>query len=134
VRPPGNTFAVVITLVCAAALGCACGTVSPGLTTQGALAPQAGATIASDDAVRIIFHREVDQATLAGNVYVTQNQGGTPHVRRLREEGFILVIEPILAWREGELTITLIGGESGIRYADGRGFASITLTYFVGNR
>jgi len=134
VRLLEETFVCLAIAATFAAIACACGGVSQGLTTPGALAPQPGTTIAVDDAVTIVFHRKIDEATLAGNVRVTQSGSGAPHVRRLRDGGFTLVIEPLFGWHQGELAITLVGGESGIRYADGRGFDSITLTYFVGNR
>ena len=128
---PRNTLAIVAVI---ALVACACGAVSQGLTTPGALAPQAGTTIAANDAVTIIFHRTLDETTLPGNVSVTQNGTGAPFSFGLSDDRYVLTFEPLFAWAQGELTITLISGEQGIRYADGRGFDSITLVYFVGNQ
>lgn len=130
---PRNTLAL-FAVVTIAAIACACGGVSQGLTTPGALAPRAGATIATDDAVTIVFHRPLDKATLTGNVSVVQGGTGVPFRRKISDDGYVITIEPVFAWPQGELRITLTGGEQGIRYADGRGFDSINLTYFVGNR
>lgn len=133
-RTPRNTLAYFTAAFAIAAIACACGGVSQGLTTPGAPAPQAGTTIAPDSAITIVFHREIDEATLTRNVLVTQNGTGASYSLMLSEGGYKLAIRPVFAWARGELKVTLIGGEQGIRYADGRGFDSITLTYFVGNR
>ncbi len=127
---PRNTLAIVAAI---AAIACACGGVSQGLTTPGALTPQAGTTIAATDAVTIIFHRALDKTTLRGKVWVLQGDIRAPFSRTVSDDGYVVTIEPTFAWEQGELRILLIGGEQGIRYADGRGFDSITLTYFVGN-
>jgi len=134
VNSPRNTLALFVIVSAVIAIACACGGVSQGLTTPGALAPQAGTTIAPDEAVTVVFHREIDETTLSRNVLVTQNGTGAPYSLMLSEGGYKLTIRPVFAWEQGELIITLIGGEQGIRYADGRGFDSITLTYFVGNQ
>ena len=89
--------------------------------------------IAPQDGITIIFHRTLNETTLAGNVSVTQEGTGAPFSCKLSDEGYVLIIEPLFAWHQGQLEITLVGGEQGIRYADGRGFDSITLVYFVGN-
>ncbi|OGK10271.1 MAG: hypothetical protein A2Y63_04540 [Candidatus Riflebacteria bacterium RBG_13_59_9] len=128
-RLPRNSLAIVAAI---AAMGCACGGIAPGLTTPGALAPPAGAAIAPQDAVTVIFHRQLDENTLPGNVLVTQEGADVPHACELRDEGYVLAVRPLNAWSPGELEIILVGGEDGLRYTDGRGFASITLTYFVG--
>ena len=130
---PRNTLVTIVIVSAIAAIACGCGGVSQGLTTPGALAPRVGTTIATDDAISVVFHREIDEATLMGNIHVTQNGTGAPYSLMLSEGGYKLSIRPVFAWEPGGLTITLIGGEQGIRYADGRGFDSITLTYFVGS-
>lgn len=133
-RTPRNTLAYFTAAFATAVIACGCGGVSQGLTTPGALAPRVGTTIATDDAISVVFHREIDEATLMGNIHVTQNGTGAPYSLMLSEGGYKLSIRPVFAWHRGQLEITLIGGEQGVRYADGRGFDSITLTYYVGNR
>jgi len=131
VHPLRNTLAVITTI---ALVACACGGVSQGLTTPGALALQAGTTIEADNAISVVFHRALDMATLPGNVVATQSGNGVPLQYGLLDDGYVLNIRSMYyLWHEGELEITLVGGEQGIRYADGRGFDSITLVYFVGN-
>jgi len=117
-----------------ALVACACGGVSQGLTTPGALAPQAGSSLEAGDSITVVFHRAVDRSTFHGNLLVTQDGANVPYYCVIRDYGYTLIVMPMYyALHHGELEITLVGGEQGIRYADGRGFDSITLTYFVGN-
>lgn len=134
-RTPRNTLAYFTAAFAIAAIACACGGVSQGLTTPGAPAPQAGTTLQAGDAITVVFHRAVDRSTFHGNLLVTQDGENVPYQCLVRDNGYTLIVRPMYyALHSGRFEVTLIGGEQGIRYADGRGFDSITLTYFVGNR
>lgn len=133
--PGPHTFTVFVVVATIIAFACACGGVSQGLTTPGALAPRAGTTIAPGGAVTIVFHRPLDKTTIGGNLFVTQDGENVPYYCVVRDDGYTLIVRPMYyALHNGKFEISLIGGEQGIRYADGRGFDSITLTYFVRNQ
>jgi hypothetical protein len=118
-------------LFVSATLG-ACGGMSSGLTTSGALDHPYGSRIAAADPVTIIFHRQLDSATIPGNITVTEDGFAAPFTVSLSESGYTLTIVPSASWKPGAvLAIALAGGVDGLRYTDGRTFSTINLVYYV---
>ncbi len=105
---------------------------SSGLTTSGALEHAYGSRIAADDPVTIIFHRQLDSATIPGNIAVTEDGIAVPFTVSLQESGYTLIIVPDPSWKPSAvLDIALAGGVDGLRYTDGRTFSTINLVYYV---
>lgn len=117
-------------LLIPAALG-ACGGLSSGLTTSGALDHAYGSRIAADDPVTIIFHRQLDTDTIPGNITVTEDGVDAPFTVSLHESGYTLSIVPDPSWAGAVLEITLAGGVDGLRYTGGRTFSTVNLVYYV---
>ena len=118
-------------LFISAALG-ACGGLSSGLTTSGALDHAYGSRIAADDPITIIFHRQLVSATIPGNITVTEDGANAPFTVSLHESGYTLTIVPATSWKPGAvLNIVLAGGMDGLRYLDGRTFSTVNLVYYV---
>lgn len=110
----------------------ACGGLSSGLTTSGALDHSYGSRIAADDPITIIFHRQLDPATIPGNITAAADGVAAPFTVSLSESGYTLTIVPATSWKPGAaLEIALAGGEDGLQYLDGRTFSTINLVYYV---
>jgi hypothetical protein len=111
---------------------CACGGMSSGLTTSGALDHAYGSLVAPDEPITIIFHRQLDTDTISGNIMVSADGVAAPFTVSLHESGYTLTILPDTSWKPGAvLEIALAGGANGLRYLDGRTFSTINLVYYV---
>ena len=117
-------------LLIPAALG-ACGGLSSGLTTSGALGYEYGSRIDADDPVTIIFHRQLDPATIPGNITAAADGVSAPFIVSLSESGYTLTILPDPSWAGALLEITIAGGVGGLGYTDGRTFSTVNLVYYV---
>lgn len=114
------------------ALVSSCGGLSSGLTTSGALDRAYGSRIAADDPITIIFHRQLDPATIPGNITAAADGVPAPFTVSLSESGYTLTIVPNMGWTPGAvLEITLDGGVDGLGYTGGRTFSTINLVYYV---
>ncbi len=111
---------------------CSCGGLSSGLTSSGALNHAYGSLIAPADPVTIIFHRQLDTASIPGSITVTADGVTAPFMASLGESGYALTIVPDTSWKPGSvLKISLAGGADGLRYTDGHTFSTINLVYYV---
>lgn len=118
-----------------AAVLCACGGLSSGLATSGAPDRAYGSQIAANESLNTVFHRPLNESSLAGNVTVTADGVAAPCTIQLQEGGYRLAIAPTGGWKPGAvIELTLIGGLNGLRYTDGRTFSTVTLVYYVEQR
>lgn len=125
------TGAALLALAMLASLS-GCGGVSSGLTVGGAASIAPGGSIAPTETLRLAFLQELDVSSLPGNISVTAAGLPVPFHFALTDAGFTIVIAPVNEWPAGEsITVTLAGGEGGIRWVDGRFARTMNLGYTV---
>jgi len=123
--------AALVSLVVLGALA-GCGGMAQGFTVGGAASIQPGGSIGPAQKLRVAFLQQVQADSLPGNITVTAGGRPVPFLYALTDGGYTLEILPVAQWPAGQrITVTLAGGEGGIRWVDGRFARTMNLEYTV---